>query len=328
MALAATGASAASDQEARTRDERSAPPPPSAKLERIRQPVLELRNEWTKTRSADAPSPETQEERGREQIGRLVYSKLTLEIEDVPLRDALRALRRELGLNMVLFTAEPAKDAASKAEGQSLRPGFDGDQTVSITLSEVDGRAALEALLAFAGSDTTWQLHNGIVEIGPRSQLARPEARETRVYDTTDLAIDPPDWRPGRQPNGGSRAVELQRRNSDEVIGELVGMIVAHCEPDAFLPAPPETGDPASGPRGPMRHSTPSSDGGGRGGAGRRSPNSPATANFDPAEAQVFVRGRWASIQAKDNKLAVTAPDFVHRAIDGYPNPIAPPPAR
>ena len=291
--------------------------PPTAPSDRLLNQVLEIRNEWTKTRSADAPQPETAEERGREQVGRLLYSKVTLEFEEVPLREALRALRRELGLNMMVFLADPS--------GKTQRPGFDGEQMVSLALREVDGRAALEALIAFAGKEVTWQLHNGVVEVGPRAHLARQEAREARFYDTSDLAIDPPDWEAPQSPGGAPR--ELQRRTSDEVIGELARMIVTHCEPDAFLPEPDTRFDEATGRMVPRQHTTPSGSGAGRGGSGRKSPNTQATANFDPADAQVFVTGRWASIQMKDNKLAILAPDFVHRAINGYPRPIPPPAA-
>lgn len=291
--------------------------PAAAPSNRLLNQVLEIRNEWTRTRSADAQRPETAEDRGREQVGRLLYSKVTLEFEEVPLREALRALRRELGLNMMAFLADPS--------GKTQRPGFDGEQLVSLALREVDGRAALEALIAFAGKEVTWQLHNGVIEVGPRSHLARQEAREARVYDTSDLAIDPPDWKAPRSPGGAPR--ELQRRTSDEVIGELARMIVTHCEPDAFLPEPDTRFDEATGRMVPRQHTMPSGDGAGRGGAGRKSPNTQATANFDPADAQVFVTGRWASIQMKDNKLAILAPDFVHRAINGCPTPIPPPAA-
>lgn len=294
----------------------TAAPPASGKSDRPPNQILEIRNEWTKVRAADAPPLETADDRGREQVGRLVYSKVTLEFEEVPLRDALRAFRRELGLNMTVFLNDPT--------GKSERPGFDGDQPIALALREVDGRAALEALLAFAGKEVTWQIHNGVIEVGPRAHLARPDARESRVYDTTDLAIDPPDWKLEKQPDGTYGAVEIQRRNSDEVIGELVKMIVSHCEPEAFVPIPDSVTDEV-GRRLPVQHATPAGDGTKRGGSGRRSPNTTATANFDPADGPVFVRGRWASIQMKDNNLAVVAPDFVHRAINGYPRPIPPP---
>jgi hypothetical protein len=234
---------------------------------------------------------------------------VTLEFEEVPLRDALRALRRELGLNMTVFLLDPS--------GKSQRPGFDGDQPVSLALRAVDGRTALEALTAFAGKEVTWQIHNGVIEVGPRPHLARQDAREIRVYETADLAIDPPDWELGKT---------IQRRNSDEVIGELVKMIVTHCEPDAFLPAPATRIDEETGRVVPRQHTTPPGERKEEG-PRRRNPNTGATANFNPEEAQVFVNGRWASIQMKDNNLAVLAPDFVHRAINGYPSPIPPPAA-
>jgi hypothetical protein len=63
-------------------------------------------------------------------------------------------------------------------------------------------------------------------------------------------------------------------------------------------------------------------------GGGRAGSGTAANSNFDPSKAPVFVNGQWASIQVRDKKLAVSAPDFVHRAIGGYPKPIAPPPER
>ena len=144
--------------------------PALGKSDRLLNQIAEIRNEWTKTRSADAPPVESAEDRGREQVGRLIYSKVTLEFEEVPLRDALRALRRELGLNMTVFLLD--------LSGKSQRPGFDGDQPVSLALRAVDGRTALEALTAFAGKEVTWQIHNGVIEVGPRPHLARQDARE------------------------------------------------------------------------------------------------------------------------------------------------------
>jgi hypothetical protein len=226
----------------------------------------------------------------------------------VRLIDALRAMRRELKLNMMVFTADPT--------GRSPVPGIDGELIVDLEFRKVKGLALLEALCAVAGADCTWQIHNGVIEVGPRRSLARQEARETRVYDTTDLAIDPPDWEPHKT---------IQHRTSDEVIGELARMIATHCEPDAFLPETDSRIDETTGKVVPRQHAMPSGSGAGRGGSGRKSPNTQASANYDPSDAQVFVTGRWASIQMKDNALAILAPDFVHLAIDGYGVPIPPP---
>ncbi len=314
LALASPLAASTPFQEQLTRPSAPAATPPTAQpapaAARIREPrsVIEVVSRWTKTRPADAPTPETIEERRLEQLGRLVHSEVTCTFEEVRLVDALRAMRRELRLNMMVFTADPT--------GRSSVPGIDGELIVDLEFRKVKGLALLEALCAVAGADCTWQIHNGVIEVGPRRSLARQQARETRVYDTTDLAIDPPDWEPGRT---------IQRRTSDEVIGELARMIATHCEPDAFLPETDSRIDEATGKVVPRQHTTPSGNGTGRGGSGRMSPNTQASANYDPSEAQVFVRGRWASIQMKDNALAILAPDFVHRAIDGYGVPIPPP---
>jgi len=290
-------------------------PAPAAARTREARNFIEIVSRWTKTRPADAPAPETIEDLRLEQLGRLVHSEVTCTFEEVRLVDALRAMRRELKLNMMVFTADPT--------GRSSVPGIDGELLVDLEFRKVKGLALLEALCAVAGADCTWQIHNGVIEVGPKRYLARQEARETRLYDTTDLAIDPPDWEAPSSPGGVSR--EIQRRNSDEVIGELARMIATHCEPDAFLPETDSRIDEATGKVVPRQHTTPSGNGAGRGGSGRKNPNTQASANFDPEQAQVFVTGRWASIQMKDNNLAVLAPDFVHRAIDGYGVPIPPP---
>lgn len=318
LALVSPLAASAHAQQPLTRPSAPAATPsaaqPASTAPRTREPrnFIEVVSRWTKTRPADAPAPETIEDRRLEQLGRLVHSEVTCTFEEVRLVDALRAMRRELKLNMMVFTTDPT--------GRSSVPGIDGEILVDLEFRNVKGLALLEALCAVAGADCTWQIHNGVIEVGPRRYLARPEARETRFYDTTDLAIDPPDWEASP---GGARTI--QHRNSDEVIGELARMISTHCEPEAFLPETDARIDEATGKVVPRQHTTPSGGGAGRGGSGRKNPNTQASANYDPEQAQVFVTGRWASIQVKDNKLAILAPDFVHRAIDGYGVPIPPP---
>jgi hypothetical protein len=317
LALASQLATSAHAQQQLTRPSAPAATPPAAQqtlapTRREARNFVEIFSRWTKTRPADAPAPETVEDRRLEQLGRLVHSEVTCTFEEVRLVDALRAMRRELKLNMMVFTADPT--------GRSSVPGIDGELLVDLEFRKVKGLALLEALCAVAGADCTWQIHNGVIEVGPRRYLARQEARETRLYDTTDLAIDPPDWEASA---AGSRTI--QHRNSDEVIGELARMIATHCEPEAFLPETDTRIDEATGKVVPRQHTTPSGSGAGRGGTGRKSPNTQASANYDPEQAQVFVTGRWASIQVKDNRLAILAPDFVHRAIDGYGAPIPPP---
>jgi hypothetical protein len=306
----------AAEPAAPKRDSATAPP--------IAAPLLEIRSVWTKTRGPDeridnASDPAT---RGREQLGRLVYSRIDADFEEVTLHEAFRALRRELGLNLVTFELNP--------RGRSDRPGFDGGLVVNLSMKGVSGRTLLEALCAQAGKGVTWQLSGGLIEVGPKEHLARPDACETRVYETTDLALDPPDYK--SEGIGKLGVQSYNRRDSDEITGELVRMIVSHCEPEAFEPPQPKFVEDTGGRRVPLEHSVPDGstrepadrDADGKERTGRENPNTGATVNFDPKLAQIFVRGKWASVQAKDNNLAVHAPDFVHRTIGGYGTPIPP----
>lgn len=266
---------------------------------------------FIKTRAADAPPLESADERNREQLGRLVFSRINLAVEDRPLRDVLRAVRKALGINLVVFEAGPSG------------PGVDPDLLVSLSMEGATGREVLEALAGLTTLNVTWQIHNSTVEFGPKSVLARDAARRTHVYETTDLALDPPDYlSPLENPSKRS----YNRRDSDENTGELVRMIVSHCEPEAFFPPPPRMVEDESGTMREAKHQVaPATHNPARGqSTGRTNPNTQATLNYDPDTAQIYVIGQWAAIQAKDNNLSVSAPDFVHRAIDGYGEPIPP----
>jgi hypothetical protein len=195
---------------------------------------------------------------------------------------------------------------------------------VSVQLVDVSGREALEALASLAGAGITWQIHASVVEFGPKRVLARPEARFTRIYEVGDLSLQAPDYTPGCA-NGAS----YNRRDGDEVLAELVRNISTHCEPEAFLPPPPAMVETPDGKLVPVQHTAPkpssrSNQGNGQYNSTRKNPNTTATFNFDPSEAAVFITGQWASIQTQDLSLTVIAPDFVHRAIDGYEQAIPP----
>jgi hypothetical protein len=259
------------------------------------------------TRPADSPPLETEEERAREQLGRLVFSRCDVVIDEAPMRDVLRALRRAIGINLVVF------------ELGGGMPGIDPDQPVSLQLENASGREVLESLAGMTGLSCTWQLHNATVEFGPKATLAREEARFQKLYQTGDLAMEPGDWK--SRGIGVAVSKSYNRRDSDEVIGELVRMITTHCEPEAFNPAPPMMVEDANGNLVIVQHTIPT---GGRSSSPKSNPNTTASRNFDPSLAVVYATGQWASIQAKDNQVVVNGPDFVHRSIDGYGTAIPP----
>lgn len=252
----------------------------------------------------------------RETLGKLVFARVSLEADDRPLREVLTTTARALRINLVPFFESPDRPAPLK--------GMVPTRRVSLYLADVDGRAALEAIAAQVGPEVTWQIQRGMIEFGPRETLGREDARTTRVFEVTDLAHEAPYFRPS-----GSRLMSdptldrgQMRLRPKDVVADLVRTITEQCEPDAFRPAPPPTEQeieegkrevqtPHTAPNVPSRNP-------------RQAVNTNATRNFDPDSGPIFVLGRWAQIHVKDATLVVTAPDFVHRAIDGYPPAIPP----
>ncbi|MFM1803355.1 MAG: hypothetical protein RL136_234 [Planctomycetota bacterium] len=279
----------------------------SGQAERADSEPVRITHRWTELRPADAPAPQVADAELREQLGRLAFARVTLESEGAELRRVLREVRRTLGLNMIVFE--------QRASRGGLVEGIDGDLPIDISLVDADGYAVLDALAAVAGADVTWQMNGGLVEFGRKSRLARSEARRTRVFDVSDLALIAPDYRPE---DGGQ---SYNRLDSDEVLADLVRNIATHCEPAAFEPAPEREHDDAAAPTGAGR-------GGGVSGPSktraRTNPGTNAARNLDPKVGPIYVHGKWASIQTRDMALVVVAPDFVMRRIDGYPKPLPP----
>ena len=259
-------------------------------------PEKSVRCRWAAMRPSDTPEPTTSAGRRSEEAGRLVHSRLDVRFEDVSIGEALHAIADAIDVNLLVF---------EKIDPQDVRSGIDVDRRIDLSLDDVSGRAAFEAVLGLASRHATWQIFagsdgRGMVEVGLRKDLARESARDARAYAATDLAIDPPDF-------SGPGAVH-SRRTPAEITAELVRMISTHCEPEAFRPLPTRSKhDTVSGPV-----------------TGGRDQNNNATLNLDPSRGPVRIEGQWASIQTKQTTIVVWAPDFVHRAIEGYES--APPP--
>ncbi|MFO0829294.1 MAG: hypothetical protein U0572_14245 [Phycisphaerales bacterium] len=265
-----------------------------------------VRAEFTATRAADSQPAHDSDEMAREALGRLVFSRVTIDADDRPVREVLTKFARALELNFVPFYETPDQPAP--------RLGLSPDRRISMYLRDADGRTVLEAIAAQCGPEVTWQLQRGMVEFGPREALARQGARRTAVYDVTDLALEAPYLKPGCP-------AQVRLRPKD-VIADLVRAISEQCEPDAFRPEPPPTEQElAEGAKQlPVKHTAPSTPSPNP----RTGVNSTGTRNLDPDVGPIFVLGRWAEIHVKDNTLVVSAPDFVHRAIGGYPKPLPP----
>lgn len=76
--------------------------------------------------------------------------------------------------------------------------GLDRDLEVSIKLNNISALTALERILETVpsdlGSESTWQLdrHSGALQIGPKPRLNK--SRRTEIYDINDLLLEVPDY--------------------------------------------------------------------------------------------------------------------------------------
>jgi len=273
------------------------------------QAVLNVSVRFTETRPADAPLAATEADRVAEQLGKLVFARVDIEVERAPLRDVLRAVRKALGLNMVVFEQQ--------VQAGTVTGGIDGNQLVDFALSDTDGYGVLDTLASLAAGDCTWQINRGVVEFGPKSHLARVDARRTEVVQVADLALIPPDY----QGQMGKVGIESYNRlDTDEILADLIRALSTHCEPEAFEPDPERKHDPfATGSRQVLPTNPP---------PGvtrvRVNPSTNAWRNLDPRVGPVYIHGKWASIQTKNTELMIVAPDFVMRKAIGYPKPLPP----
>ena len=238
-------------------------------------------------------SPETVEMR-RRLLGALLYPRVTVRVVDVPVREAVDALRPQIPAPLVVrFADDPV--------------GYGIDPRKRITLDHADEVAltVLEDLLDQCTADQpcTWQLRRGFIELGTRDRLSVPVARERRLYPIRHLMIDVPDFVNHYIP--GSARGEAPRKHPAQVAVELVETIVESIETDLWdwgqldEEAPPARNaplDPGATPA--MRNERP-------------------TPRYAPARRAAVIR-YWRDV------LIVDAPDFMHRQINGDPAPIPP----
>ena len=231
-------------------------------------------------------------------LGVLVYTKLTVRLDEVPAREAIEYLRAVLGINIL-------------GRYRDDKAGFGIDPETPITL-HADDRPALEILeLVLAQCEDlegcTWQLRRGFIEVGTKARLSQPGAQQIRHYSIRDLMQVAPyfDNTPklnldaalnqgggggggrggfGGQGGGSGRGGtifdppgdERPRADEQELSERIVQLIQETIEPEAW-----------------------SSKG-----------------------------GDYATLRYNSGILIVRAPDYIQRQIGGYPFPIRPPQPR
>lgn len=168
--------------------------------------------------------------------------------------------------------------------------GIDPDVPITIEATERPAFEVLEEMLGQCspeGAPCAWQIRKGFVEFGTKARLSVPAARDTRTYYIADIIFDLP-----------SHPLVRTRRELNAL--ELVGEICETIEPGQWdYGQPPDDSDREhmlslqwqwrGKPTVPPRRYVPSA--------------------------------RLATIRYWRYVIIVTAPDYIHRQINGYPAP-------
>jgi len=279
-----------------------APPPAAAPVVAPPSPAPDSPVAIAAPDSAAAPA-EPDATALEQMLGRLLFTRLDVEFRNTPLRDAIGHVADCLDVAIVARYATEANPS-----------GLDGEEPMTMTLRGAAAIDVLESLLDRASSDegNTWQFRRGFIEVGPKSRLSVPAARDTRVYPIDDLTFVPPrfdDAPPMGFMGWGSYRAHVEFYNN----GSFFNDPVAH---------------PFRG-RGWRQH-----------GVSRGYPDEPPARTDRAAEAEKLIDlitssiepdawdvtgGKSATIKYHaSGALVITAPDFIHRQIGGYPPPARP----
>lgn len=249
-------------------------------------------------------------------LGMLTYTRLSLTFDDVPVRDAFVAIAQSLEINIV-----------GRWSDDKVGHGLDPDSRVTIHAESKAAIDVIEELLEQCETyeDCTWQLRAGIVEVGTKRRLAVSAARERRTYDLTDLLLEAPYF-----PSNGA-ASAYARVNSvyvDAVLGEANRHALREGLPpprktksDVMLELAEglvETIEPGHWNLAGRREEAAADDG--------DDDDSTATPSGKLATGGAQRRNdkEWARLRFFQEALVITAPDFMHRQIGGYPRPTRP----
>ncbi len=241
-------------------------------------------------------------------LGVLLYTDLTLQLNDTPAREAIDYLKTALGLNIV-----------GRYNDDRTGIGIDPDTEINIDVTNKNALTVLEMILAQCGDEieeAAWQLRDGFVEIGTKERLSARSAQETRYYPIRDLLFEPPRY-------DNSPDLDLDSALSQ---GQGGGQ-----------------GGGGGGGGGFGGGGGGGSGGGGSGGGGGGSLiGGPADDPQRPTEieqAQQLVDlimeivepdawvdngGEYATIRYYQGTLIIRAPDYIQRQIGGYPSAVRP----
>jgi hypothetical protein len=235
-----------------------------------------------------------EEEFLRKLLGVLTYTPVTIHFDRTPAREAFDALRGALDISLI-----------GRYRDDSF--GYGLDPEVPITLDAAD-RPALEVLEAMleqcsrVGEACTWQMRKGYIEFGTKERLSVPAARDTRTYYVADLNVDIPE-NPIDRTRREVHAMDVVQEICETVEpGEWdYGQELEPAEQEDFVPSPKADTDRKSAGQGTAPP-----------------PRRPSTQGRHVPPVKVAIIRYWRDV------VIIHAPDFFHRQIKGYPEPIRP----
>jgi hypothetical protein len=225
----------------------------------------------------------------------------------------------------------------------SVGYGIDPQRKITLQADDETAIDVLEALIQQCQLDDecTWQMRRGFIEVGTKQRLSVPAAQTTQLYDIADLMLEPPAFdsndsvavqilrrqgRPGWTrfaftPEPGNESL---RKQPLELAVAIVGEVVETIEPGHW-----DYGQPIEAPEGLVKRPVeggPGDDAAGEpdNGAHGPAPDAPTAAPDQPLPRTQLPVATWASIRVWRKQLVVIAPDFIHRQIGGYPDPVRP----
>ena len=246
--------------------------------------------------------------------GALLYTKVSVDFSEAPAREALGTLRAALGVPLI-----------GRFRDDRLGYGIDPATPITLHVSKAPALDVLEEISAQCARDAgecTWQIRKGFIEFGTKRRLSVPAAREARTYYIADVIMDIP--RLGGEEDQ-PRATERRRR--EEVALDLIGEIVENIEPDAWDYGQVDYYEPEDlAVRYEIDPERPKGDEGGETRAGSGAdPGAGSAGARDPLPPRRYVAPRKpAIIRYWRDVLIIHAPDYIHRQIGGYPEPIPP----
>ncbi len=285
---------------------------PTAQAQTLAERIAAVKN---KRAAHNTPTAGELSERGKI-LQALLYEKITVNFLDTPAREAIGYLKTRLGINIIGRFSDDATGV-----------GIDPDTPITIEVEDLYALDVLELVLEQCGGaeSCSWQLRRGFLEVGTKDRLSTDGAKQVKVYNIDELLFEAP-YHDNSPPSG--------------IVAPYTGY------PYGYGGVYPHTGRYGGGYGGGGFGSGFGGPyiGGGSGYGGSLSPGGTRRTItlqegramraqevveliINAIEPNAWERngGDWASIKYHDGALVVRAPDFIHRAINGYPS--VPPPS-